>query len=103
MEKRRENRIEALLKERKMTQKELHKETGISESSISHYVNGTRVPRGANLLKIARFFGVTTDYILGDGGTDCSEINTVKTLIARNAARMTNEEKLELVKMLMER
>ena len=46
--------ITDLLSQKKMTQKELALKTGITESSISHYVKGNREPRGANLTKNSR-------------------------------------------------
>ena len=72
------NRITALLSRLNMSQKELSVATGITESAISHYVKGDRVPRGVNLMKIAK-----------------------ATLIARNASKMTKEEKMELVSILL--
>ena len=87
-----------------MTQKKLSRITGITESSISHYVKGDRVPRGINLLKMSKALNVTSDYLLGD---DCEQaennsFNDIKTLIVRNAIDMTDEEKIELVRVIME-
>lgn len=59
--------------------KELSLKTGITESSISHYVNGDRVPRGANLTKIADALGTTTDDLLRKESNDIDIImNTMK-------------------------
>ena len=48
------NKIVELLKQNNMTQKELSKATGITESAISRYVKGDRLPRGVNLIKLAQ-------------------------------------------------
>ncbi len=98
------NRILELLSEQKMTQKELAQMAEITESAVSHYVKGDRVPRGVNLMKIARALGTTTDYLLGeDEKSDReSDLKVVKTLIARNATEMTKEEKMELVSILFD-
>ena len=48
------DQIATLLFQRKMTQKELAKVTDITESAISHYIKGDRVPRGVNLIKMLR-------------------------------------------------
>lgn len=97
------DQIAELLSQRNMTQKELSRITEITESAISHYVKGERVPRGVNLIKISKALGVTTDYLLKS--TEEEEENnpfeTVKTLIARNAERMTVEERMELMGMLV--
>lgn len=97
------SQITELLTQQKLTQKELAKITGITESSISHYVKGDRIPRGANLTKIAKALGTTTDYLLRNEGDnmDTIEIEEVKMLIARNAYKMSKDEKYDLVRILM--
>ena len=98
-----QRRITALLDEMKMTQKELAQAANITESAISHYVKGDRVPRGVNLKKIADALGTTTDYLLGEDDKNDyhDDIRTVRTLIARNSEVMSPEEKMELVKILL--
>lgn len=95
-------RIEEMLSLRKMTQKELSQAANITESAISHYIKGDRTPRGVNLIKIARALGTTTDYLLEQDSlqNDENDMEVVKTLIARNAEKMTKEQKLELVGIL---
>lgn len=97
------NRIMELLSERNMTQKELAQAAEITESAISHYIKGDRVPRGVTLMKIARALETTTDDLLQcDNLYDKdSELKIVKTLIARNATQMSKAEKLELMGILM--
>ncbi len=97
------NKITELLFEQKMSQKELANITGITESAISHYVKGDRVPRGINLLKIAKALGTTADDLLDEnkGNDKESDLKIVKTLIARNAEMMTKEEKMELLSILI--
>jgi len=43
----------------------LSKETGIPQSLIHCYKKGTKSPSSSNLLKIATFFGCSTDSLLG--------------------------------------
>lgn len=97
-------RIKELLELRGISQKELSKLTGITESAISHYVNGTRVPRGFNLLKIAEILGTTADDLLsGDREIDkTKDLVYAKSLIARNAEKMTYEEKMDFISLLMQ-
>lgn len=98
------NRMSELLTERNMTQKELALSAKITESAISHYIKGDRVPRGVNLIKIAKALGTTTDYLLGQDDEIAQEndFKIVKTLIARNAEAMTKEQKMELVGILFD-
>jgi transcriptional regulator with XRE-family HTH domain len=62
-------RIKELRKEKKMTQEELGKILGVSKVSISGYENDTRQPDNESLVKLANFFNVTTDYLLGENNT----------------------------------
>ena len=96
-------RIKEMLAEKNISQKKLSEMTGITESAISHYVKGDRVPRGANLIRIAKSLGTTADDLLSG---DCemnkeADLIFAKSLIARNAANMTMEEKREFLGLLM--
>lgn len=95
-------RISQLLLEKEMTQKELAQIAGITESAVSHYISGDRVPRGVTLMKIANALGTTTDDLLiADKKVSKSEdLELVKTLIARNAENMSNKEKKELIEII---
>lgn len=96
------NRIKELLSANNMSQKELAKDAGITESAISHYIRGDRIPRGVNLVKLAESLGTTTDYLLGNSESrnNESELKVIKTLIARNASKMTKKEKMEVINIL---
>lgn len=48
-----------------LTSKELSKALNISESSISLYENGKRKPSIELIIKVADYFNVTTDFLLG--------------------------------------
>ena len=58
-------RIQDLLNEKNMTQKDLANSVGVSEVTISRYISGARSPRVEIIDKIATRLSVTTDYILG--------------------------------------
>ena len=47
-----------------MSQKALAEETGLTESAISRYINGTRDPRLYNLIKIADALEMTLDELV---------------------------------------
>ena len=44
-------RIKTLLKEEKMTQKQLAELSGVTESALSHYIKGDRIPSGSCISK----------------------------------------------------
>ena len=93
-------RMKELISKKGISQKQLAKISGLTESTISHYVRGERIPGGVNLIKIAKALDTTTDYLLGNEENE--DFDYVKSLIARNSSRMTNDEKTTLVKLLFE-
>ena len=93
-------RMKELISKKGISQKQLAKISGLTESTISNYVRGERIPRGVNLIKIAKALDTTTDYLLGNEENE--DFDYVKSLIARNSSRMTNDEKTTLVKLLFE-
>lgn len=54
-----------LIEEQNLTQKQLALELGISQSTLGGYVQGTREPDFETLKMFARYFRVSTDYLLG--------------------------------------
>ncbi|MCK9479820.1 MAG: helix-turn-helix domain-containing protein [Firmicutes bacterium] len=59
-------RISLLLSQKKLSQKELALKARVTESAISYYVKGERVPRGEVLSRIANALNCSTDYLLGN-------------------------------------
>lgn len=57
--------IKALRKERGLTQTELAKVVGFTHVAVVKWENGQREPDFSTLTKLADYFGVTTDYLLG--------------------------------------
>lgn len=58
-------RLAALRNNKGLSQNELAKQTAISRSRLSLYEISAREPDLDTLNKLAFFFGVTTDYLLG--------------------------------------
>ncbi|ABY93705.1 XRE family transcriptional regulator [Thermoanaerobacter brockii subsp. lactiethylicus] len=58
-------RIKELRKKKGITQKELASYLGISDRAVGYYESGQRTPPPDILQKIADFFNVSTDYLLG--------------------------------------
>lgn len=59
------NRLKTLRIKKKLTQQQLADLLGLTKSVISAYENGLRYPAYDVLIKIARIFKVSTDYLLG--------------------------------------
>lgn len=58
-------RLRKLRENKGITQKELGKAIAIGNVTLSQYESNTRTPDIDTLMKIANYFGVTTDYLLG--------------------------------------
>ena len=59
------NNLKKLRKERGISQREVAAQLGIAQNSYSRYENGSRQPDIEQLNKLADFFGVSVDVILG--------------------------------------
>ena len=91
------NKIIELLRQNNMTQKQLAEATGITESAISRYIKGDRIPRGINLIKLAQVLKTTPESIIDK---ETNDVETIKALIARNAGNLTDNEKIEIITLL---
>lgn len=60
-------RLKELRIERKLSQSQLAKVTGLSHTAIVYWENEQRVPNANAIIILAKFFEVTTDYLLGMG------------------------------------
>ena len=58
-------RLRALRTEKGLSAKALGKLVGVSDASIINWENNVNDIKGEYLVKLAQFFGVTTDYLLG--------------------------------------
>lgn len=58
-------RIRQLRKENKLTAKEFGKIFNIAESTVSLYENEKRTPNKDLIIKMARYFNVSADFLLG--------------------------------------
>ena len=59
------DRLKELRKEKNLSQAELAKELEVSQRSISSWETGFRQPDFETLEILAKYFGVSTDYLLG--------------------------------------
>lgn len=91
--------LKKLRKAANLTQSEFGSQLGLSKAVVSKYENDMGYPSFDILIRIARYFGVTTDYLLGIdaskttdvGGLTESQISTVNQLIAEfRKANKTN-------------
>ena len=58
-------RLKELRKERNISAKQLSKAINVSDAAIIRWENKQRIPSMENIYKIAIYFGVSADYLLG--------------------------------------
>ena len=62
-------KLKSLRIEKKLTQKQVADRIGLAISAVSSYESGTRYPSYDVLVKLARIFHVSTDYLLNKTNT----------------------------------
>ncbi len=58
-------KLKILRKEKRVGQVELAKELGVSKGTISLWENGLREPTMSSLIRIAKYFDVSVDFLIG--------------------------------------
>lgn len=70
-----ENRLKQLRSEKKITQANLAKELGLTQQAIGKWETGRSSPDPDTLLKLANYFGVTVDYLLGSPAESLGQVH----------------------------
>ena len=89
-----------------LSQAELAKILGTTQSSVGHWESGRRNFSPEMLLKIAEYFNVSTDYLLGRGVPDWATKDDVikfdkalkrnDVVMSYDGVELTDDEKLQL-------
>jgi len=87
-------RIFRLIAEKGITQYRLSKDIGVSEGHISDWKSGKSSPTSERLIKLAKYFGVSTDYLLGV--TDNQNFSEIQSIFEQ----LTPEEQAEVLQNL---
>ena len=80
-------RLRALRKQKKLTQKQLAEQIRVKNSIISFYEVGDRFPSPEIIVKLATTLGVTSDYLLGidrNESIDVSGLDEEDKLLVRS-------------------
>ena len=59
------SRLRSLIEEKNISKQKLADEIGVSRQAISQYCDGSTVPNADKLLKIAEYFNVSLDFLVG--------------------------------------
>ena len=90
--------IADLVEKKNITQRELAETVGVTEVTISRYINGARQPKSDILFKIAKALGVPADYF---NTSNQSVINNNNDSADKNDLSSLREEFPEGVDVLM--
>lgn len=97
------DKMKELMKTKNITQKELALRLNVQEATVSRYINNNREPNAENLANIATALNTTVDYLIGKSVS--SETNydfgQLKLFVARNATNLTQQEKVDIIKILL--
>lgn len=92
------SRIRALIADSGATQNQIAKEIGVTRQSISQYCDGSTVPNADKLLKLAQYFNVSADYLLGmtDAKTNNKDVQFISDYTGLNESVITSLADREL-------
>lgn len=99
------NRLRVLVQRSGLDQRTLSDATKLTESSVSRYLSGERIPRGAALSVLASVLGTSPEYILGETNNMApsgmkEDIAEAYSILQRHSFNMTLEDKARFVKVL---
>lgn len=96
------DRLSRLLKESGYTQKEFASMCGVTEAAMCRYLKNERKPKIEVVANMATALNTTVEYLIR-GKKDETSFEDVYRLVSRSTITMTDEEKLKLIKLLMEK
>lgn len=83
-------RLKSLRKEAGLTQKDMANTFGTSQPSYQQWESGKRKPSKDSLEKLANFFNVSTDYLLGNSDYKTTLDQDIEEAIQRSVAYQGN-------------
>lgn len=95
------DRILELMKKSDFTQRELATMVGVTEAAISRYINNEREPKVEVIANLATALDTTTDYLIYGTASE-EDFSEIYRLVARSTTSMTTDEKMKLMKVLLE-
>ena len=86
-------RVKELREKAGLSMEQLAIQLGVSKSRINMWENSGTIPRGEVLIQLAKYFGVSTDYLLGnDDSTAISHSNAQLSSLQRNLGKLNEAD-----------
>lgn len=92
-------RLKELRTEAGLTQKEIAEQIDVGQNSYSNWENGNRKPTAEITSKLANFFNVSADYLLGKTDlkkSDEIDLSDFELLYRKTSTSLSDEEKVQL-------
>lgn len=96
------DRILSLLKQSGYSQKELASMVGVTEAAMSRYLKNEREPKIEVVANLATALNTTVDYLV-NGRSESNTFDKVYHLVSRSTVTMTPDEKMKLMKLLLDK
>lgn len=94
------NRIAELRKKHGISQKKLAYRFGMAQNTLSQYENELRTPPAETVSKLAAFFDVPVNYLLGVPTREQSN-NSLESLDYRNVTKVTQTSRIDDLNILL--
>lgn len=85
------NRLKELRKNKNISQEEIGELCGVAKTTISNWENNITQPPIETITKLAQYFSVTTDYLLGLNRDDLDKIERLK-IACQEAGLMAGQD-----------
>ena len=102
-----ENKIALTLRELRdkkgVSQDIVSEACGMTRVTLARYETGARIPKAENIARLAAYYGVTSDYILGRDQEEPAQDNVEIRVLTRGVKQLTPEQikkRNELIAML---
>ena len=95
-------RLKELRRQVGLTQVDVAEKLGISQPAYASWERGIKKPTQENLVKIAQILNVSVDYLVGNSEEKSDELDNIELLFRMNSKGLTDEEKADFKKELIE-
>ena len=86
-------RVKELREKSGLSMDQLAKQLGVTKSRVNMWENNGTVPRMNVLVELAKFFNVTTDYLLGNDDTSNLSLNNTRlSTLQRNLGKLSEAD-----------
>lgn len=89
------DKLKSLRTSMNKTQQQVADYLGITRAAYSHFENNRNDPDKDTLVKLATFFNVTTDYLLGKDVNKTSELSPEQLTVAAHIDEDVSEEEMK--------